>query len=195
MNDTRVQLLESARACVAEHGLSAVTSRMITNAAGAKLAAITYHFGSKDELVWKGLLRGVRDWLQPALDTLAGDGDPVAKSIEGIQQLLAGYDAHRAHAPALLGALVYAHHSEELRRGIVQLWNELRAHLAHSMTRMKEHNDLPGWVDPEVMATVFIAVAQGFVLQETVDPDGPEVSAMAAQFASLLIAARPAEEE
>ncbi len=44
------------------------------------------------------------------------------------------------------------------------------------------------------MAAVFIAVANGFVLQVTVDPDGPPLAALAAQFAALLLAARPSQE-
>ena len=164
---------------------------MITSEAGANLAAITYHFSSKDELVAQALIDGIREWLQPALDTLSGEGDPVAQSIAGIQQLLAGYEAHREHAPALLEALAHAPHSEQLRVGIVELWDELRERLAADMTRMIDRGDLPSWVDPHVMATLFIAVAQGLVMQVTVDPDGPGLTAMAAQFASLLVAARP----
>jgi hypothetical protein len=40
------------------------------------------------------------------------------------------------------------------------------------------------------MAAVLIAVANGVVVQSTVEPDGPSVAALAAQFASLMLAAR-----
>jgi hypothetical protein len=40
------------------------------------------------------------------------------------------------------------------------------------------------------MAAVLVAVANGFVVQATVDPDGPSIASLAAQFASLLLAAR-----
>jgi hypothetical protein len=42
------------------------------------------------------------------------------------------------------------------------------------------------------MAAVIVAVANGIVLQVTVDPDGPPIEALAAQFAALLLAARTA---
>lgn len=191
MTDTRTHLLAAARRCVAEHGLAATTSRMITSEADANLAAITYHFGSKDALVSEALLTGVREWLAPALTTLAAGGDPAARSLAGIQQLLAGYQAHRDLAPALLEALVHAPRSPELRTGILALWDDLRTGLAHDMTEMVARGELPGWVDPDVMATLFIALAQGLVLQVTVDPDGPDITTLAAQFATLLLAARP----
>lgn len=176
---------------MAEHGIAGTTSRAIATEAGANLAAITYHFASKDALVVEALLSGVREWLRPALEALTGDGDPVVRSLAGIQRLTEGYAAHRKFAPALLEALVYAPHSAELHTGIVELWDDVRTHLADDMTEMVEHDDLPGWVDPDVMATLFIAVAQGLVLQATVDPDGPDVASMAGQFALLLLAARP----
>ena len=49
---------------------------------------------------------------------------------------------------------------------------------------------LPDWIDPAPMAALLVAVANGVVLQATVDPDGIPVDAMAAQFAGLLLAVR-----
>lgn len=40
------------------------------------------------------------------------------------------------------------------------------------------------------MAAVLVAVANGFVVQAIVDPDGPAVSPMAAQLGSLMLAVR-----
>jgi len=40
------------------------------------------------------------------------------------------------------------------------------------------------------MAALLVAVANGVVLQATVDPEGPTVDAMAAQFAGLLLSAK-----
>lgn len=49
--DTREKLLNTAEQLFAEHGLERVSVRDITNAAGANLGAINYHFGSKDRLI------------------------------------------------------------------------------------------------------------------------------------------------
>jgi AcrR family transcriptional regulator len=49
--DTRESLLDAAESLFAEHGIQAASLRMITQRAGANLAAVHYHFGSKEGLV------------------------------------------------------------------------------------------------------------------------------------------------
>jgi AcrR family transcriptional regulator len=51
MNATREQLLDAAERLFSEEGIDAVSLRDITAAAGANVAAVNYHFGSKDNLV------------------------------------------------------------------------------------------------------------------------------------------------
>src|SRR3954469_3463810 len=52
---TRQQLLEVAGQVFAEHGYARATSREICERAGANIAAVNYHFGSKDGLYGAGL--------------------------------------------------------------------------------------------------------------------------------------------
>ncbi|MBR0567929.1 TetR family transcriptional regulator [Azoarcus sp. L1K30] len=49
--DTRDRILDAAEALFVEHGLEATSMRMITGRAAANLAAVNYHFGSKDALI------------------------------------------------------------------------------------------------------------------------------------------------
>lgn len=48
---TRESLLDAAESLFSEHGLQAASLRAITQRAGANLAAVHYHFGSKEGLV------------------------------------------------------------------------------------------------------------------------------------------------
>ncbi|MDQ8183532.1 TetR/AcrR family transcriptional regulator [Pelagicoccus sp. SDUM812005] len=50
---TRDRLLEAAKTVFAEHGFEGATVQMIATAAGANIAAINYHYGSKAELYAK----------------------------------------------------------------------------------------------------------------------------------------------
>ncbi|MBF4135058.1 TetR family transcriptional regulator [Streptomyces albidoflavus] len=50
-SDTRTQLLNAAEHLFAEHGYRGTSVRAITRLAGANLAAVGYHFGSKAELM------------------------------------------------------------------------------------------------------------------------------------------------
>lgn len=49
--DTRLALLEAARACLRAHGYAALSTRRVAEAAGVPLSQIHYHFGSKEALV------------------------------------------------------------------------------------------------------------------------------------------------
>jgi AcrR family transcriptional regulator len=54
---TKARILEAAEALFMEHGFEATSLRLITNAAGVNLAAVNYHFGSKEELFQAVLTR------------------------------------------------------------------------------------------------------------------------------------------
>ena len=49
--DTKTSLLDAAEALFAELGIAGASMRAITARAGANLAAVHYHFGSKEGLV------------------------------------------------------------------------------------------------------------------------------------------------
>jgi AcrR family transcriptional regulator len=189
MKDTRQRLLDATRECLGRRGLAATTARDITGAAGANLSAITYYFGSKEELVAAALLEDLRAWLTPTIDVLAADGEPAERTMAAVQTLVATFEHHRADAPVYLEGLLQAPRMEALRLGLLDLWRDLRRLLAAQMTEMQTHGLLPRWVEPEVMAALFTALANGLVLQVTIDDEGPDLPAMAGQFAGLLLAA------
>jgi AcrR family transcriptional regulator len=58
--DTRTRLLDAAERLFAERGIRATPLRQITGEAGANLAAVNYHFGSKTELVQEVYARRIR---------------------------------------------------------------------------------------------------------------------------------------
>ncbi|MBA3847914.1 MAG: TetR/AcrR family transcriptional regulator [Planctomycetes bacterium] len=49
--DTRERILDAAETLFAEHGFEATSMRAVTSVAQVNLAAVNYHFGSKDGLV------------------------------------------------------------------------------------------------------------------------------------------------
>src|SRR6266540_4446039 len=103
---TEARLLEGTLKRLRERGVAGTTSRDIATAAGVNLAAITYHFGSKDELVARALLHAVRQWLEPAKRALSADGDPAAKALEAIALLQRSFGEARDLLPAYFEALV-----------------------------------------------------------------------------------------
>jgi AcrR family transcriptional regulator len=57
MSDTKLKILDTAERLFGEHGYDATSLRQIIAAAGVNLAAIHYHFGSKQELLDELILR------------------------------------------------------------------------------------------------------------------------------------------
>lgn len=60
--DTRLRILDAAEALFTEHGFEATTLRQITGAAVVNLAAVNYHFGSKEALI-REVFRRRLTWL------------------------------------------------------------------------------------------------------------------------------------
>src|ERR1700744_3069975 len=58
----REALLTAAKKCLLEKGFNRTTARDITSAAGVSLAAIGYHFSSKEALLTEALLLAFDDW-------------------------------------------------------------------------------------------------------------------------------------
>ncbi|KAB2344678.1 TetR/AcrR family transcriptional regulator [Actinomadura rudentiformis] len=58
----REDLLEGAKRCLLEKGYTRTTARDIAAAAGVSLAAIGYHFGSKDVLLTEALRQAIEEW-------------------------------------------------------------------------------------------------------------------------------------
>ncbi len=62
ISDTRARILDAAEHLFMAHGLEATTLRMITTEAQANIAAVNYHFGSKEALI-EELFRRRLTWL------------------------------------------------------------------------------------------------------------------------------------
>ncbi|MHC4920042.1 MAG: TetR/AcrR family transcriptional regulator [Planctomycetota bacterium] len=68
--DTKERILDAAEQLFGEHGPSNTSLRAITAAADANLAAVNYHFGSKEKLIEAVLSRRLRPVNQARLERL-----------------------------------------------------------------------------------------------------------------------------
>jgi AcrR family transcriptional regulator len=187
---TRAKLLQGTLACLRSRGMAGTTSRDIAAAAGVNVAAITYHYGSKDELVSQALLQAVRAWLEPARQVLARAGAPAAIALEAIELLRRSFDEASELLPAYFEALLQAPRRASLRQGVEQLLGELRVLLRAGMQRQQAAGLLPAWVEPDSMAALFLALADGVALHAALGPVSVDHAAIAGQVARLLLAAQ-----
>jgi AcrR family transcriptional regulator len=189
--DPRTQLVDATWAQIRVGGLSSATSRAITAAAGANLGAITYYFGSKDTLIAEALVGRIEALIDPALQMLTTDGlEPASRVLGAAARLQASLEWSADDAPGYLEAILQSRHGGPLGDAVRHLFAELRGALAVQMTDLKAGGYLPDWVEPDAMAGLLLAVAQGVVGQTIADPAGPGHGQMADQFVKLLLASR-----
>ncbi len=83
---TKDRLLDAAEALFAEHGFSGTSLRQLTQAAGVNLAAVNYHFGSKELLAHAVIHRRftpINDERLALLDELEARGEPTLEELLG----------------------------------------------------------------------------------------------------------------
>ena len=68
--DTKTRILDAAESLFMEHGFEATSLRQLTTAAGVNLAAVNYHFGTKEELFQAVLTRRLDPMNQERIDLL-----------------------------------------------------------------------------------------------------------------------------
>src|SRR5712691_3142440 len=118
---TRQRLIEGTLRSLKANGLSGTTSRAIAAAAGVNLGGITYHFGSKDELVAQALLVAIRGWIEPALEALRREAPAATRMMAAVQALQDSFERARDLLPVYLEALVHANRNDTLRHGVDEL--------------------------------------------------------------------------
>jgi AcrR family transcriptional regulator len=119
-------LVESTLRCLGRAGVAGTTARTITADAGVNLAAITYHFGSKDVLVDRALARAVRRLLDPVvvrLEDAPGDPAAVADALALVEERAA---AGGAPCALYAEAAARASRSDLVRRGWEEVHQALR---------------------------------------------------------------------
>jgi AcrR family transcriptional regulator len=186
--DTRDRLIEGTLATLKANGLAGTTSRAIAAASRVNLGGITYHFGSKDELVAQALLEAIRSWIQPALDALRREAPPTIRMLEAVAALQDAFERAKDLLPVYLEALVHAQRSETLRHGVQELLGELRRFLGDQIGELRSTGFLPTWVDPGPMASLLLATGDGLALHAAVDPEFTDQPAIAGQAVQVLLA-------
>ncbi len=153
--DTRQRILDAAESLFMEHGFEATTLRRITGHAGVNLAAVNYHFGSKEALIQE-LFRRRLTWLNEqrlaALDRLEADagGAPVKPSrileaFFGVAVTMAADRAGGGHTFMRLLGRTYTEPSAFVRSFLAEEYSEAISRFKRALVRA-----LPGVPSDEI---------------------------------------------
>ena len=121
--ETRERLLDAAERLFGEHGIDAASLRDITREAGANVAAVNYHFGSKEALLPAICerrftpLNAERIRMLDLAESAAGESPP---TVESIVQAFVGPTVRmcREH-PEFMRLLGHIHHQPEQMHEVV----------------------------------------------------------------------------
>ncbi|WP_433246187.1 TetR/AcrR family transcriptional regulator [Streptosporangium sp. CA-135522] len=178
----REDLLAGARRCLEEKGWGRTTVRDISAASGGvSMAAIGYHFGSREALLNAALIQAIDEWGSETGRTLASYGDPAATPVERYEamwmRVIESFSTHRKLWIATVEALLQAEHSLELRQYLAGAQREGRRGLAATLLGCTE-DELPDST-VRTLGSVQMALLSGVMVQWLTDPEqspsGPEV--------------------
>ncbi|MFB6891063.1 TetR/AcrR family transcriptional regulator [Kitasatospora sp. NPDC056327] len=130
----REDLMAGAKHCLIEKGYGRTTARDVAAAAGVSLAAIGYHFGSKEALLNAALIEATGEWgaLLAAVVARADEAsdDPGERFVavwDGVRESIAG---NRGLWAAQFEAMVQVERTPELRESLAGIQKEGRLGLS-----------------------------------------------------------------
>ncbi|WP_433663995.1 TetR/AcrR family transcriptional regulator [Nocardia sp. CA-128927] len=172
----REDLLAGARKAVLERGLAKTTARDIAGAAGVSLAAIGYHFGSKDRLITEAITgsigSGIGDGMEAAIRA-GGEGrslrDAVAPTWTGLLEVLR--TNHEALLLSAENALLVAR-SPESQEFMADATETAFSDLANVLR--ETHPELSA-EQARAVATLYFLLFQGLAMTQLIAPSAATV--------------------
>jgi AcrR family transcriptional regulator len=167
----REELLAGAKRCLRSKGFARTTARDIASAAGVSLAAIGYHFGSKEALLTQGLVEATGEWVDELARVLASDLDATATYMERFEltwtRLLGLFEAHRQLWAANFEISPYIDTMPEVRQVMAAAQQEARLGLARLFLGIDCELDPKAAQDA---GALYYAMLAGVMTQWLVDP-------------------------
>ncbi|WP_067843497.1 TetR/AcrR family transcriptional regulator [Nocardia lijiangensis] len=167
----REDLLAGARKAIMERGVAKTTARDIANAAGVSLAAIGYHFGSKDRLVTEALAEALGTGIGDSMAELieATEGRPMTEAFASmIDGLPAVFAANREGMLASLENLLRMARSPESQQFMSESLPQVNADLAATLRETHPHLTQR---QAEAIGELYFALTQGLSVLWMMSPD------------------------
>jgi AcrR family transcriptional regulator len=167
----REDLLAGARNCLLEKGYARTTARDIAAASGVSLAAIGYHFGSKDALLNEAMYQAIGEWgdqIEQAFGKSAGE-DPGERFEKIWADIAETFDRNRALWLASFEMVMQVDHIPGAREAFAQALPMARSGLCAIFLGIDEAE-----VTPELAMTVggvLYSLMSGLFIQRFADPD------------------------
>src|SRR6516164_11001349 len=166
------KLIQGALNCIAHKGYAGTSSRDIARAAGANVASINYHFGSKEALVNEALGQCFGMWnqrVEEAFDAAAGLG-PSDQLRAILRAAIDSFADLRSSVHACVESYAPALRSEELRERLAAGYAAVRESAVRLATQHMGDVGMAARQNLAAIASVLMAVCDGLMLQWIADP-------------------------
>ncbi|MEV6207370.1 TetR/AcrR family transcriptional regulator [Kitasatospora sp. NPDC051914] len=167
----REDLLAGAKRCLLEKGYGRTTARDIASAAGVSLAAIGYHYGSKDALLTQAMMEALGEWgdeLGRVLAELGEETDPQERFVAAWDKVLESFVEHRGLWSVQIEILAQMEHAPELRAMLGGVQKEARLGLSAMFQGVPEVPDTP---DELARGAFYQALLAGLASQWVISPE------------------------
>jgi AcrR family transcriptional regulator len=190
-DDTKTALLQAAKQLVGERGYARTSVRELAAAAGTNIAAVNYHFGSRERLLNQAVLEYFLEWADRVGEVdVDPDAEPLAQLAARTGPMIDGLAEAQPVFVVFLEALLQSTRSPELHGQLAEHYAEQRRRAMAAIAA----NKTGGALSPrfrEVVASYILAVVDGFQLQAILDPAAvPTGDELAALYRGLAAAAR-----
>jgi len=168
----RDALLLAAKSCLLNKGYSRTTARDIASTAGVSLAAIGYHFSSKEALLTEALIRAFGEWDQEFRQALETNVSPNATPTERFEsiwaRIIATFETHRSLWVANFELFSQMDHRPEIRHIIAKNIHLARTGLA-SLFLNQEESTIDKHTE-QTIGTFHHVLLSGLIAQWLIDP-------------------------
>jgi len=170
-NANKAALLDAAKLLIAERGYAGTSVRDLVAASGTNLAAVNYHFGSREQLLTQAVLESFLEWTDRigCVSDANSAAGPMEQVLASLSELLDGFAEHEGLFATFLEALLQARRSPELRRQLASHYAEQRRRVAEIVTAGAPDERIADR-SVEVIASLLIAITDGLLLQSLLDP-------------------------
>jgi AcrR family transcriptional regulator len=168
----REDLLAAAKRLLNEKGYARTTARDLAAASGVSLAAIGYHFGSKEALLNAARIQALGEWWEELGRTLAADADPQASPMERFEaiwtKVVESFATHRPLWVATFELLAQLDHAPEVRAAVAEAQEQARMGLAGLFHHLDPALDeQKAWA----VGSFYLALLPGVMAQWLIDPE------------------------
>lgn len=170
--NTRRCLMRSAARVFAKHGLQHASIDDVAHDAGYTKGAFYANFASKEDLFLAMLEERFAERMEQIEAIGEREGEDIEEQAREAGDEFVRYLASDTEWQRLFFEFAaYASRNEEFRLELVSRYRSLRERLARSFISRAEGIDGPLAVDPERLATMTFAMANGFALERLLEPD------------------------